>query len=272
VELLKLIPSFWGSPGTNWDQRDFGTNLLFFVLAPLTPGPQPIFPYTSMAFLGLILGIDLTTPPMPKARLTKYFLATLVMFGIGLVLGILKMAAAVNTYKLDEFLMTSAGSLLILLLLYYLVEIRGKGAEFATKTTFFRRFGMLTLTLWALQWTMIFPVMWFDLLFFQGRAMTGQLSGYELLAMLLPIMVMWWILLRLWEKKDFVGSFEWITTKLLSKKRPDAGQRLIMANSLYDVSSPISTGQTYYGKGTVTFLIVLFFLYALLFTLISLFA
>ncbi len=96
------------------------------------------------------------------------------------------------------------------------------------------------------------------------------LTGYQLCALLAVIFVMYAIIIRLWEFVNFKGSFEWFTTKLLARKRSDAGERLNLTSSLYNVELPITEeqGQHFYGKGIIVFFWVIFFLLAVIYLVV----
>jgi len=263
ISLLKLIPGFWPSPDSNWWTRDFGTNLLFFLLAYIAAGPQPIFPYVCVAFIGVVFALDVKQSPVEKQAITQDFCIGIACFLGGVCLNLLHRAfPAFDVVGLDNFLMASGGAIVLLLLIFYMVEVRGKGPKFAAKTVYFRRFGLLTLTLWCLQWVMVLPIIALDPLF-GGRALEGKLNGGELLLVLLVIMIMWSVVLRLWEKVNFKGSFEWLTVKILSRRRKSAGERLELASSLYNIESPLTEVQFYYRKRVVALLWVMFIGFAL---------
>ena len=75
-------------------------------------------------------------------------------------------------------------------------------------------------------------------------------------------LVIWHVLLWLWEKVGFKGSFEWITIKLMRISRKDAGERLNMSASLYKVESMVDNPQSYWSLRTVIAMIIVFFVMA----------
>jgi len=146
----------------------------------------------------------------------------------GLILGF-----SLDADNLFLFSFVAAGEIAIGTLILQLVDYRGKAEKFGKKTTFFRRFNMLLLTIWSFQWVTIFPVLIFDAVTGWG-ALDGKLNGYQLLLLLAIVVLFWYLIVKLWEKVEFKGSFEWLTITILSKGRADAGDRLKIQEILYN--------------------------------------
>jgi len=66
------------------------------------------------------------------------------------------------------------------------------------------------------------------------KKIDGKLNGYQLLLLLAIVVLFWYIIVKLWEKVEFKGSFEWLTIAILSKGREDAGDRLKIQEILYN--------------------------------------
>jgi hypothetical protein len=117
--------------------------------------------------------------------------------------------------------------------LVYMIDFRKKTdiLKFVKYTTGIRRFGIMTLSLWMLQYLMIFPVVLVQLIT-GWPIIAGGLNDWQLGSLLLLLFFMWYFVLKAWEKVNFVGSFEWLTTRALSGKR-SSGDRMQMDGILY---------------------------------------
>jgi hypothetical protein len=105
-------------------------------------------------------------------------------------------------------LLTTGGQLVFLMMVLRLVEYRGAAAEFAKKTVFFRRFAVVSLTIYTFQYLDAVPLNIIRL--FTGvNVVTGKTGLFlSVLAMVSSILT-WHFLLLLWERRDFKGSAEW---------------------------------------------------------------
>jgi hypothetical protein len=181
-----------------------------------------------------------------------------------------------DAYHLDELLLNTAGSFILLVLTVYLIEVRGKAEKFSKHPAarFFLRFGLITLTLWCLQWVMVFPLLVSHAInngltqstisFLNGPFMNKGLTGWQLCGYLILIIAMWAFLLWGWGKINYKYSFEWITVKLLSRGHNEASQRLNFTETIYNVQSMIDQPQHYYSKGNIALLFFIFFVFAVL--------
>lgn len=238
IEILKFLPDFWDRPGNTWQSRNFFLNLLYVILTPLVIDFNPLFPNLAAMFIGSIIGFTISSGKIDKKFLKSMSNKALLMFFIGTILRVLGVALSLpfDEYNVPEFLVTTGGSLIVMLLVIYYIDFRGKGEKFAKKTTFFRRFGIMTLTLWCIQWLVVIPVYliqtianlithtaesWLD-----GPILNEGLNGYELIGVIFIVLMFYHLILWSWQKIQFKWSLEWITVKLLSSKREDAGLRL----------------------------------------------
>lgn len=91
-----------------------------------------------------------------------------------------------------------------------LVEFRGKGIEFAEKTIFMRRFGFIPFTNYTIQFIyfFIFFIFFIVSLSFLGVPYAKLTWGLAFLTLLLSYLV-YQIIMKLWEKKRYIGSMEW---------------------------------------------------------------
>jgi hypothetical protein len=259
VELSKLFPQFYDS----WDNRSLGLNLLYVFLNPIFRRSTPFFPFATFSIIGTIIGCKISDGKISKSFLNKTFYSALILFGIGTIIVALK-----DFYGLGEMMMVTGGSIFLMMMLLYLVDVEGNGKKVADKTVFFRRFGLVTLTLWSLQWMISIPLLIINAIrnaiqgenipFLQSDIYNHGLTGWEALGCMFVVIMMFYLILWGWEKANFKGSFEWLTTKALSGGRSTAGERLDMTQSLYQVESPVEKGEKYYGKGTKIGFIAIF--------------
>ncbi|MCP4760931.1 MAG: DUF1624 domain-containing protein [archaeon] len=278
TEIMRAL-GFPERPSTGWEERNILINILYFILTPLVTRFTPIFPNLGIAIFGVIIGYNISEGKIEKKFLNKVIYGSIGLFIIGIIEGIIG-----EPYDLTDFLMASAGGLLLIVMLLYFVEVRGKGKKFAENkvSLLFRRFGFITLTIWCLQWVVIIPISIIQLILnlmsglstpiLDGPFLNQGLNGWELWGLIFIVVPMYHLILWIWEKIEFKGSLEWITVKLLSKGRPDAEERLQLSKVLHDVEPFIEEedGQNYYGRGIKIFLFILFSLYAIIYAVLVL--
>ncbi|MHA1342031.1 MAG: hypothetical protein ACTSRZ_07735 [Promethearchaeota archaeon] len=286
ILILVITPIFQelydasGMPRTlysNWWDRSFFENLGYFLLAPIFIRFTPILPNLSASFFGVWIALMIVDGKIIKKDLDSILYFSLILFLAGMVCGVLEIGVS---YEFADFLMPLAGSFLVMVMLLYFIEVRGKGEKFAKKTKFFRRFGIVTLTLWCLQWVAIFPLFILQSIvnaiigqnvgFLEGPFYNGGLNGWELWGTLIFVFLFFHLILYLWGKVNFIGSFEWITAKLMSRERKDAAERLNLSSTLYNVESIITEGQEFYGRGTKISFFLIFFAFAVVYVALSL--
>ena len=241
--VLKQVPGLTLSFWKNIETRPWWENLGLVLLAPFIGRIFPLVPYFAMACIGAIIGLHIHDGKFNLHFLKQVQLLAMAMFVAGLIAGVFSMFILANDvgeglgYLLESstitgFLFINGGALWLLKMVLYRVEYKNKGEKFARHTVFFRRFGMVTLTLWAFQWVMVFPLYLIQLL--TGWNVINQgLNGYQLLCVLLLITLFWHLLLCRWERIDFRYSFEWLMVRFLSKSKEDAGRRMRVQEVLY---------------------------------------
>jgi hypothetical protein len=223
------------SPWNNWINRDFWTNLTYMIIVPFINRFTPLVPFFSLSLFGLIAGSYIGEGRITKNFLKWSYLSALFLFITAIISGLI-LGFDLDSDNLFLFSFVAAGEIAIGTLILQLVDYRGKAEKFGKKTIFFRRFNMLLLTIWSFQWVTIFPVLIFDAVTRWG-ALDGKLNGYQLLLLLAIVVLFWYLIVKLWEKVEFKGSFEWLTIAILSKGRADAGDRLKIQEILYNPES-----------------------------------
>ena len=272
IEILNLLPDFWDRPASGFETRPLGLNILYVILAPLVIDFNPLFPNLTAMFLGTIIGLEISNGQSTKQFFNKIVLSTIPMMVLGVVFTFLDLG-----YGLGEFFTSTGGSILLLMIILYMIDMRGKGTKFAKYSKFFRRFGTMTLTLWCLQWLVVLPLRLMQVIvnavtgtsvdFITGPFYNNGRTGWELLGTIAIVIGIYHLILWLWEKVGYVGSFEWVTVKLMSKQRANAAARL--KRGLKDVESIVEEPQEFWGVGTMIGLILIWLLYAVIGTLIS---
>ncbi len=244
LEILKnngvIDLTFWN----NIESREWYVNLGLLVLAPFVARIFPLVPYFAMACIGAVIGLHIYEGKFDLRFLKQLQKFAILMFLGGFLLGIVSavikgfsdVQAALDfllsSSTISGFLFMNGGALLLAKMILYRVEYKQKTVKFARHTVFFRRFGMVTLTLWAFQWVMAFPL--YLLQFITGWNVVNQgLNGYQLMFVLFLITLMWHVILWRWERVDFRYSFEWLMVRLMSKSKEDAGRRMKVQEVLY---------------------------------------
>ena len=292
ITLSRIFPYFYDS----WATRDLGLNIIYLFINSIFCGTTPLFPFAVFGVVGAMFGYRISRGKVEKFFATKWFAGSVVVFVSGLLLYLPKVVElhisvgvesgtllhyfVASIYDVGEKLMVLGGSLLLILIVLYVIDVRGKTKGFTRRTVFVRRFGLVSLTVFSLQWLIAllligyhsisnaitgsnipfllsnFAAGWFDFEYAPG------LTSWELVFWFSITLVIWHVLLWLWEKVGFKGSFEWITIKLMRISRKDAGERLNMSASLYKVESMVDNPQSYWSLRTVIAMIIVFFVMA----------
>jgi hypothetical protein len=289
VMLSRAFPYFYD----DWTTRSVGVNVLYFLVNSIFRGTTPLFPFAVFGVVGAMIGCRISNGNVEKAYANRWFIGSVVVFLTGLFLYLLKVAGLhvilnveseallyyfiASVYDVGEKLMVLGGSLMTILIVLYVIDVRGKAKGFAQRIVFVRRFGLVSLTVFSLQWLVAllligyhsitntitggttpfllsnFAAGWFGFEYAPG------LTSWELVFWFSITFAIWHIILWLWGKTDFKGSFEWLMIKLLQIGRKDAGQRLNMSASLYNVEPMVDNPQSFWSRRTVIALFIVFF-------------
>jgi hypothetical protein len=222
----------------------FGAVLIGIFVNPLASPWEPIFPYLAISFIGSIIGIAIS---QPKKALFKGFTKTVLLTGlvmflagaIGTVFEIVNVMdntnfdEAINFYRLIsghrfwssdapfayapfispfawlwQLLFTNGFSIMLIMILIYLVEFRGRSSQFAKRTKYMRRYGVIAFSNYNNQWLYWIPPAFIPLIFGQ-ESYTRTLWGGTILSILTSI-VIYTIVLYLWGLVNYRFSFEWM--------------------------------------------------------------
>jgi small-conductance mechanosensitive channel len=179
---------------------------------------QAIFPFLGYAYYGVVLGVAATQSDIIRK----------IAIGATTLVGCLYCIAGIIAYQIlgspnpAEILqppsfqatLLQIGLMLLLVALLYFVQFFGKTkiASKILKERVFRRFGLASLTIYTLEPFLgtLVKVMILDPLF-----PAWSLNFINIVIYSFGLIIFWMVLLFFWEKRKFVGSFEWMTGKIL---------------------------------------------------------
>ena len=143
-------------------------------------------------------------------------------------------------------LFCGGGEVAIVLLSLSLIDFNGDLSWYyyvRDKCKCIRRCGLMTLTLWNLQWLNLIAVIIFDEIGGKQKPWKSKANGertYQgnVLIVFLFVSPLWWLLSLFYEKIKFVGSLEWMMSKLIGSGSSKGGEKIIqvlnIAEPLYD--------------------------------------
>jgi len=212
--------------------------ILKFFLLPLAGIPEPIFPFLAVSFIGSIIGLLLCQKPVSRSWPKKGVWAGVLIFISGAILGIVLNLPFSSFLPLSNFsdfrgigvdtsnsipvitqygwvpwvAFITGGQVIAVCLVFRLVEFRGNSANFAQKTAFIRRFGMVPFTLYTFHRIIaMVPMMLLSYIFSVNMTVDSKdLNGWTSLAVIGVCLLFIYGILLLWEKKDYIGSLEWM--------------------------------------------------------------
>ncbi|NMC04696.1 MAG: hypothetical protein GYA24_05760 [Candidatus Lokiarchaeota archaeon] len=206
-----------------------------FILAPIISRLTPLFPFFSCAAMGLLFAMYINENAIKPSTLRKFLYGGLIFIGASFIVGFALNDIELGSRERVVFYQMFIFGLETVILSYmlYMIDFRKKTniPLFLRCTRWARRFGIMTLTLWMLQYFMIFPVLLIEIIT-GWPIIEGGLNDWQLGIVLLLLLLMWNVILRAWEKGRFTGSFEWLTTLALSGKH-SSGDRMQMDAILY---------------------------------------
>lgn len=247
---------FWDGPHRNIENRSLGTNILYFFLTIIGGSNQGLFPWLAMSYIGTVMALDLVEGPVTKKFRNKWIKIGIIMIFLGLFLQLL-FAAIADTLPDDQKtlfeygfgtlfgasgpssayrIFIDGGELLLIAIIIYRVEGRRRAKQFAAKTVTIRRAGMISLTLYALQFLALVPMIAIESYIF-GYPLNNEFQSelWQSLICIVVITAIYIVIPILWEKIHFKGTLEWWVAKMLSKGHSESMDRLNAQGYLYDV-------------------------------------
>ncbi|MBD3185686.1 hypothetical protein GF325_02560 [Candidatus Bathyarchaeota archaeon] len=241
-------------PGTGhgWQYGDLidgslWKNISRVFLSALGGNVEPIFPFLAVSFVGSIIGLyimkqssiqgEKSTRPLKKGMMAAFIMVCIGLVGCIAVLLISGGDTVDNALTLLQnsdsmpqlqdtlgiawffmFILLTGSQIGCMLLIFRLVEFRGKAEAFGKKTLFFRRFGFVAFSVYNFQFVDVIPVLIVGLLI---PGIPGTIQGvYQSLNVItiwlaiLLIIAFWMLLLKIWEKVHYTFSLEWFIAKL----------------------------------------------------------
>lgn len=227
----------------HWLNLDVFTNILLIFVQPWAGQVEPLFPFLAVSFIGSILGLylmkreeqpqNIDTKPLKRGMLIGLLMTIvgLVIVVAGLlmmqgdpldnVLGLLATAYDMTGIEgrfgwvwIPYFILITGAQLGAILLVLRLVEFRGKSEPFAKRTLFFRRFGFVAFTIYSYQFLDVIVI--FLLSFIPGFPAYSMKSYNEIQiwVVIVGILLLWHIVLSLWERVDYALGLEWMIAKI----------------------------------------------------------
>ncbi len=230
-------------------------------LAALAAPMEPIFPYLAVSCIGSIIGIVMCQQPnlIPKHFVRKVLVASLIAFTVGIIGVIFTMVVVMQgagfkngiqlwidlshfrgwfpdniarSYGkflspiswLWNFLALNGFATMFAMLIIYLVDWRGIGPEFSKSklVQFVRRFGVAAFSNYNNQW--IYYVGWIGISLLLTDQRRIKLDWTGTLLVLVVSLVLYYLVLRVWEKVNYVGSIEWMMGTLGATITPSKWQ------------------------------------------------
>lgn len=215
--ILSAFVKFWGTP--YYDQLyNQGNYFMAYLIGGITT-EFSLFPYLSFGLFGSYFGLIIASQENIRDIVKKFRKSILIWFIIGLI-GIVIFDS--ETALGDRLMKTSincAGVALFLLfelicLRIYEFKKNQKRSKKEPRTKGIITFGKLSLTIYILEpllaELLILPI---DLIF--GVEWKNSIWIVSLFGML--CITVWMIITYIWKKNQFIGSFEWVSKKLLKK-------------------------------------------------------
>jgi hypothetical protein len=107
-----------------------------------------------------------------------------------------------------QLLFTNGFSLMLTMIVLYLVEFRGRSSQFAGRTKYIRRYGIIAFTNYNIQWLYWIPPAFIPLIF--GKASYTKLLWGGTILSVLTAVAFYTIILYLWGLVNYRFSFEWL--------------------------------------------------------------
>ncbi len=226
---------------------DSGELIARLILTPFIGRLTPLIPYFSCAAIGLLFSVHINERAITPEFLQKMFWLGVIFVGCAIPIGAV-FGFDIGQRERSIFFMTfiTGFEIICTTWMIYMVDFRRKTRLdlFLKTTVWLRRFGVMTLTLWMLQYTMVFPIILIELVTgwpivgLPAGVLPGGLNGWQLGIVLLCMLGMWHLVLLAWERGRFIGSLEWITAHALSKGST-SGDRLNIGGIFHDVERMI---------------------------------
>ncbi len=216
---------------TGWPNHHVATaNASFktWILALLSAENEPLFPFLATSMVGSMIGLSLAKPKPPKRFPLKAGLSSLAIIGTGIILAVsgVRFTFVEKPPTIPTYLIQMGGQIGLVTLFLWLVEFRGKGMKFANNRIIkhFRLWAMVSLTVFAFDLFNFIPRSFLQLTagrftsfnFLHDDIFEG-IEGFAWVLLVSFVVILFYeLLLWLWKKVNFAGSFEWSMIRLQS--------------------------------------------------------
>lgn len=203
-------------------------------LSWLFRGQFGLIPMAAIPFFGVIFGLLFAKNATKKQILKFGLIATIGTLFLALgflgIYGIPDLTLPywpVSMVAFNLMLMTLVTTLMII---RYDYSSHEKRLKYVKRTIFFRRFSMITLTMFVFE--SIIAVLWaklFTLLFVDPFPFNMVAD----LLFLFCVLATWYIIAQLWEKINFKYSIEWFMVQIIARMQGRSSQKLNVESVLY---------------------------------------
>jgi hypothetical protein len=220
--------------------QSYNASFFAYLMTVLTGDLYPMFPFLAVSLLGSLMGVVIAMPQPPKRLPLWGALLTLGLFIAGVVTTILlPFDISFERPYMGFFFFLFGGQVGAVVLLFWLIDWRGKGEQFAKNPVvkYFRVWGMLALTIFALQIWSLVPRAIFNFTHPENLMNYRFLRGQEWIVLIFAVVtiIFYDLIIWLWAQINFVGSFEWMIINVASLITKKPSKRLKVKYMLNEI-------------------------------------
>ncbi len=221
-----------------------------FIQVMLIGREAPLFPTLGVVCMGMAIGYLLVTDKLSIKRIRYFYLVGLGMIIIGVLFLILFEGGFANILSNLFFhvepvwfvCVNSALQMMVIVTVIRWIEFNPKLKinRWLMGSRFFRRWSMVALTVFAFQVFALVPTAllnWITVFEYQVR---NSATAAQTLLLAVVTILLWDILIRIWEKLKFIGTWEWLILlfgSLIGRRPIDWKDPLRIRPILYEVDT-----------------------------------
>ena len=234
VDVCKMKP--WWGRGADFGLDELGSagagGSVLVIVLQLLFGRFGFFAYAAPSLVGAVIALHYhqNGDRLPVVSLRIGLAACFASFILGaILLALLLLQSAEDTaLQAGSHVRLFCGGAEVAIVLLFIGLLETQPAPVRRKchrgSRCLRRFGVLTLTVWTLQWLDLCLVIVLDTIGQRQAPWSGVASGtrsYEWNVLLVPLVMVpvWSFMLRMWECIGFVGTLEWVMQRIIRPKR-----------------------------------------------------